>query len=63
MTRADYITEMQMGTAGGSLLVIMVNIAGEVGHILLVSSIGATISFLVSFGLRYLFRKMGADEE
>lgn len=47
------------GTAGGTLIVLLVNIfsASDIVKTIILSATGATVSFLVSWLLRALFRK------
>lgn len=47
-----------MGTAGGTLLSVMVNIgSSDVVRTIVLASIGATVSFIISLLLKYLFKK------
>ena len=52
-------TSLKAGTAGGALLVILVNIRpGEIGKTALLAAIGAIVSFSVSLLLKWLVKRL-----
>ena len=53
------------GTAGGTLLVLLFNIfsATDILHTVIVSAVGASVSFTVSLLLKMLFKKIRQKNE
>jgi hypothetical protein len=53
------------GTAGGTLLVVILDIfsATDIMHTVVVSGVGAAVSFLVSMGLKMVVRRFRKKKE
>ncbi len=53
---------LRAGTAGGTFLAILSSLQTDVMRTIIVSAVGATVSFLISSMLRYLQKKLKERE-
>jgi hypothetical protein len=50
--------QVQVGTAGGTLLSMVLSLGADMLHTALIAATGATVSFMVSMLLQWIWKRM-----